>query len=529
MLKKMYKKMILFLLILTMNLSSLSCTAMSDTKVSHNSNGKATVTDKQAINQYELKSEYLKNPDRIKIAADQTAQFWEKAYDSKYGGFYTYVNEDGSIDSSKTYKVTLIQSRDAYAFVRAYQLTGNEEYLKFARKGLDFMYKNAWDEVNTGWNQELNRDGSLASTPLEGMDWNSMKWSFNQYYALCGITAMYDATRGKIDESWLSKSYASLDKKMWDYRPGYEGYYDMAAKDWSNIGGKSIGVMDAITTHAETMYLIDSDITYKNRFLKVADNLSEHLVKSMDQRQFGMDENFDSNWKAVEQQETTTGGNLLKPAWCLARAYLADPRPEYKNSAAKLLDEVLNSGTYDKVNGGVFTTIDAKSGNTTDNKKSWWMQEQAVTSGLTNYYISKNTSYLKMADESIDFFMKHMYDSKYGEAYSDSNSDGSNPVKDKGTYWKDAYHTMELFYYTYLYGNLMLNNKPASLYYNIDPEKEARKTILKPVSLGENKLLISEVTLNGKPYKNFNAKKCILNIPANTGGEFKVTFTSAIG
>lgn len=518
----------LSVLILTLSLSFVHCTAKSSIKEPQNYGEMKTVAGNTATNQYVLKSEYLKNPDAIKTVVDKTAKFWEKAYDSKFGGFYTYVNNDGSIDTSKTYKVALIQSRDAYAFVRAYQLTGNKEYLEFARKGLDFMYKNAWDKVNTGWNQEMNRDGSLASTPLEGMDWNSMKWSFNQYYAICGISAMYDATRGSTDESWLKKSYASLDKNMWDSRPGYEGYYDMAAKDWTNIGGKSIGIMDAITTHAETMYLINSDTKYKERFLTVADNLSDHLVKSMDNRQFGIDENFDSNWKAIEQQPTTTGGNLLKPAWCLARAYLADPKPEYKNSAAKLLDEVLNSGVYDKVNGGIFTTIDAKSGKTTDNKKSWWMQEQGVTSGLTNYYISKNPSYLKMADESLDFFMKHMYDNKNGEAYSDTDADGSNPVMEKGTYWRDAYHSTELFYYTYLYGNLMLNNKPASLYYSIAPDKKARETTLKPISLGENKLLISAVTLDGKPYKNFNAKKCTLNIPANIGGEFKVTFKPAI-
>jgi len=477
-----------------------------------------------AANQYELKSSYLKNPDSVKALADKTAMFWEKAFDTKYGGFYTYVKKDGSIDTSKTYKVALIQSRDAYAFARAYQLTGKKEYLQFARKGLDFMYKNSWDKVNTGWYQEMNRDGSLASKPLEGMDWNSMKWSFNQYYALSGISAMYDATRSNTDETWLNKSYSSLDKKLWDSRPGYEGYYDMAAKDWSNIGGKSLGTMDAITTHAETLSLINPDSKYKQRFLAVADNLNAHLVKSMDQRQFGFDENFDSDWKATGQQPTTTSGNMLKPAWCLARAYLVDPKPEYKAGAQKIIDEILDSNAYDKINGGPFTTLDSKSGNSTDKKKTWWIQEQGVTSGLTNYYISSNPAYLKMADESLDFFIKHMYDSKNGEAYSDVDADGSNPVTDKGNYWKDGYHTMELFYYTYLYGNLMVNNKPVSLYYNIDPDKKARDMILKPVSLGNNKLVISGMTLNGKTYKNFDSEKCILKIPANAGGEFKVTF-----
>lgn len=474
--------------------------------------------------EYKVKCSYLKNPDSIISLADKTARLWEKAYDSKYGGFYTYIKRDGSIDSGKTYKVALIQSRNAYAFARAYQLTGKKEFLQYARKGLDFMYKNAWDKVNTGWYQEMNRDGTLASKPLEGMDWNGKKWSFNQYYALCGISAMYDATRNKTDEKWLADSYASLNKNLWDSRPGFEGYYDMADKDWSNISGKNIGIMDAVTTHAETLFLIGNDSKYKKRFLAVADDLYGHLVKSMKKRQFGFDENFDSNWKAVSQQPITTSGNLLKPAWCLARAYLADPKPEYKAGAAKIIDQVLSSKAYDKVNGGLFTYLDAKNGNPTDKKKAWWIQEQGVTSGLTNYYISKNSAYLKMADESMSFFMKHMYDSKYGEAYEQTDADGSNPVMDKGNYWKDAYHTVELFYYAYLYGNLMLNNKPVTLYYSINPEKKAQNIVLKPVALGENHLSISGVRLNGKEFKSFDGSKCILKIPANSGGEFKVTF-----
>lgn len=507
----------------------------TNTTVTRTQNTPANVTGNNSVRQentvssiqqqYELKCTYLKKPDEIKEIADKSAAFWKKAYDNVNGGYFTYVNKDGSVDKSKTYKVALIQSMDAYAFARAYQLTGKKEYLDFARRGLDFMYKNAWDKAHDGWYQEMNSNGTLASKPLEGMNWNSVKWSFNQFYAMSGICAMYDATRNSTDEEWLARAYSVLDEKLWDKRPGYEGYYDQAAADWSKPNGKTFGsTIDAITTHAMAMNLLYPDEKYKKRLLTLADNITNYMVKSMDQRQFGFVDTFDSNWKGLNPQPVSSSGNLLKPAWCLATAYLVDQKPEYKSGAEKLIGQILNSNAYDKTNGGCYASLDPKNGNPTDRKKSWWMLEQAVTSGLTNYYISGNTAYLKMADESMDFFMKHMYDPQFGEAYSDTDENGANPITLKGTYWKDAYHSLELFYYTYLYGNLMLYNKPVTLYYSIDSERKDRNLTLKPVALGMNKLMISSVTLNGKAYENFNGSECLLKLPANTGGEFAVTF-----
>ena len=94
----------------------------------------------------------------------------------------------------------------------------------------------------------------------------------------------------------------------------------------------------------------------------------------------------------------------------------------------------------------------------------------------------------------------------------------------KGTYWKGGYHSLELFYYTYLYGNLMVHEKPVTLYYYIEPVDTDRTISLKPVALGENILTIEKITLNGKKYDKFIGSICELQIPAHEGGEFKVTF-----
>jgi hypothetical protein len=251
------------------------------------------------------------------------------------------------------------------------------------------------------------------------------------------------------------------------------------------------------------------------------------ILKGMKGRTFGFPDMFSSDWSSPKKQNNLTSGNYLKPAWCLARTYLIEPNPEYKDNAQKLVDSLLNSSAYDKVNGGPYTDLDPQTGKASNNSKCWWELEEAITSGLTNYYISNNEEYIKMADESMNFFMKYMYDSKYGDVFGNIDASGSKPNMQKGNYWKGGYHSLELFYYTYLYGNLMLQNKPASLYYNISPGKGTREIMLKPVSLGENKLTIKSMTLDGKAYKDFDSSKCILKLPVDVGGEFRVTFASS--
>jgi mannose/cellobiose epimerase-like protein (N-acyl-D-glucosamine 2-epimerase family) len=351
-----------------------------------------------------------------------------------------------------------------------------------------------------------------------------MKWSFTEENTMCGISAMYDATRSKTDEEMLLKGYSLLDKKLWDSRKGFEGYYETAAMDWSSANGKSMGAtIDPIISFVETLSLLKQD-KYVTRFSTLADNIA-YVTKSMDGRKFGFLDMYDSDWKPQPPQKVTNSGNLLKPAWCLARAYLVDPKAEYKAAAEKLINQILNGSAYDKKNGGGYTEIDPATGVSQNNKKSWWELEQAVLSGLTNYYISNNKDYLKMADESMDFYMNHMYDPKYGEVFGDTDEDGSNPSPQKGNYWKGGYHSIELLYYTYLYGNLMVQNKPATLYYSLSSENEARQIPLKPISLGDKKkLTIKSVIYDGKEFKSFDSENCMLNLPANVGGEFKVTF-----
>jgi hypothetical protein len=130
-----------------------------------------------------------------------------------------------------------------------------------------------------------------------------------------------------------------------------------------------------------------------------------------------------------------------------------------------------------------------------------------------------------MADESLDFFMNHLVDSIYGGSYLSVSRDGSMAVNtEKGNEGKAGYHEIDLAYSAYLYGTLVWKREPVSLYYSFKPGAQARDVRLYPLALKDEDLIITEVTLDGEPFPDFDRKNRTLSLAAGVGGKFKVTY-----
>ncbi|MCF8262075.1 MAG: AGE family epimerase/isomerase [Melioribacteraceae bacterium] len=470
--------------------------------------------------QYNYQSSYLENPDLMKGFVDSCATFWFNSYDRTYGGFYENVSREGNATGSS--KTMLSQSRNAYGMVRAFMLTGDTTFLSYARGALDFMYANAWDDVHGGWFNEFNRDGSLNSGGAN----SSYRNSFFQHYALLGISAMVDATRNSKDWAKLLEGRKIIDEKLWDSRPDYHGYYDEADLDWSNPRGKGFTpTMDGVTTHVLSMYLLTGESKYKERLIILADNIIDHIWPAMDLFNYSFPESYNDNWEPDLSDTFVFTGHSLKTAWCAERAYLIDPKPEYMEFSTYIIEEVLDKG-YDHQNGGNYSTADGLSGNLHNTNKVWWELQQGFNSSVMNYYISKDEKFLKMADEILDFFMTYFADPVYGEVYNTSNRFGSVNNKDKAGYWKAGYHSIELGFHTYMYGNLYLHKKPVELFYKYEPADSARSIFLYPIAIEDDKLIIKNVELDGELYTDFSSADRILNVPAGTHGIFKVIYTT---
>ena len=444
--------------------------------------------------QVNVQNKFLQDPDLAIELADSSARFWFDSFDPQEGGFFTNVERNGQPSDDEKQMIT--QSQNAYGMARAFQLTGDTTYLNYGRKALDWMYENTWDEEHGGWLKDSDR-----------------KFAMDQHYALIGPSAMFEAGNDSLDWKWLMKGYES-NQNLWDNRPWAYGYYSEANLDWSDKSSKTFSAtVDGITTHALYMYLMTKDEKYKERLIQLGDNIVDHFVGSMDDMDLGFNESFDSNWgwDSSPNWQGNVGdfpftGHFTKSAWCLARIYQIEPKPEYLEAAQKILNDVL-----------------AKQDQYDEKISQWWEYEEGFTSGVMNYYLTEKPEYLEFADGNLMKIMETLWDTEYGEFYFFDNNEH------KGSYYKTSYHSVEMFYYIYLYGNLYLYDEPVSLYYRIKPTEEERTISLYPLAFYDSLLTISDVTLEGEAFTSFNGEDRSLTIAPGEGGIFKVTFEAQEG
>lgn len=474
-------------------------------------------------------SPYLANPDLAIGYVDSCARFWMQAYDPVQGGFYMNIDRTGKlIGAWGTGKNTLIQSRDAYGFLRAYMLTGKKEYLTHARRALDFLYRSGWDAVHGGWYEGISAAG-VPTSP------SAKKLAYIQHYAMLGITASVEVTDDSLDRAILDRSLAYMENRFWDARPGSLGYFDHTLADGSMPYGKSFNAtVDAVTTHMLGVYLLKGSASHAQRLQDLADNMVDRLAASAATQAIGFVEGYDTDWNPDPGNTMTIMGHVLKTAWCLARIHPLFPNSAHLAVAEQLAQSVLMQG-YDHEHGGPYKDYDRTTGQMlmwgqADTAKAWWQMEQAVTAGLLLYAITGDEIYLEMADRTLNFFMTHFVDHTYGEVYENRTKHGGQIWDtNKGSGSKAAYHSTELGYYIYLYGNLLVKHTTATLHYAFAPMSVVRSIRVAPISFPTT---IAAVKLDGQQYNSWTAATSTVQIPAGVGGDFAITFqrsTTGVG
>ncbi|MBN1926287.1 MAG: AGE family epimerase/isomerase [Prolixibacteraceae bacterium] len=496
-----------------------------------------TVTKEESSSgPYAVKSNYLKNPDLAKSLVPEWADFWKAAYDTEHGGFFSFVDREGNpTDGTKT---LISQTQNAYAFARAFMVTGDTSYLNHANRALQFIYDHYRDETYGGWYVIVDANGDLS----DAYD-NTYKYSFFQHYANIGMVAMADATGGvrfknqdisgnefneRMHWEMLTNSVGVINENLWDDREDFYGYFYEADIDWGNPHGKGFTpTVDGITLQGLYMYLLTKDPFFQNRLEQLANNIEEYMISDMERSVIGFHENYGSDWNTPSGSYYI--GHMFKTAWCLARAYLVNPQERYREASKALMFNLLDNGAYDYVYGAPYSSFDCDNGYVDTGYKLFWEAEQAYTSAMLNYYISDNGEdkdrFIEVADGTLGFFMDHFVDPVYGEVYEMTDREG-NPNMVKGHHDKAGYHSTELAYYIYLYGNLFYKKEPVELYYFIAADDDAQSVSLYPLAMEDNYLKIDAVELNGNEFINFDKDSRTLNIEPNEGGLFKVTFSN---
>ena len=354
--------------------------------------------------------------------------FWQKnCVDEQFGGYFTMLDRDGSVYD--TTKYMWMQWRIVYMFAELYRSrfgAGNEEYLKIARDGFDFLYKHGRTEDGSYY-FALNRQGmpSMAQYSI-----------FSDCFAAMGAAALFAATgeeRYRAEARSAMRSYIRrLDNPKGRWNKLLEGTPKRLSLGsymiLANLGCVMKECLGSDEFDGETDRAVRTVMKlFHNPELKV---LFENVnpdgtfdLESCEGRFVNPGHGLESMWFVLQYAERINDKELIR-------------------QACDYVDELFHFGT-DPVYGGIFYFMDALGKPHLElqhDMKLWWPHNEAIIAALFAYKLSGEERFLEHFKTIDQWAWSHFPDPEYGEwfAYLDRRGEPNNMLK--GGKWKTFFH-----------------------------------------------------------------------------------------
>lgn len=364
-----------------------------------------------------------------------------------------------------------IKSRQTYAYGVAYHLTGNEAYLKLAKKGVDYLLEHG--EYQSGSPVTYWQDG-------EGFPEPKQRNTQDLAYALTGLAMYYYLTRDKqvFDAILKVKNYV------------FDNYYESSSLHeksklmiWvleDDESGKKddrflLATLDQINAYAlfVTPFLPDS---FRTIFREDVKNLAYSLKDNF------YDDKHNLFWgnlnNKVIGESPTDFGHSIKSLWMcyLSGKLVADEALSSfaKTNALKLLETAYLQDT------GSWAEMYSDSTLALSKGAVWWshteLNQMAATLSLAD--TSLYTKYLK---QTYRYWENHMIDHEHKETWLGRDEQGHIlfPELPKTLHWKNGFHSLEHALIGYL-STTNYHGKEATLYYAFEKDHEPVPQKIKP-------------------------------------------------
>ena len=460
--------------------------------------------------------EYLDGEFWRKQGLTQVIPFWqEHVRDTVKGAYFLNLSREGKPVPSFDKHPAMI-GRQIYGFTCAYLLSGDEKYLASAREGVEYQLENAWDKDYGGWYDLLDENGNPKETT---------KTVPNQLYTNVGLAEYYFVTK---DEAVLKRINESINiQKVFASDTIRGGYYQALARDLTvSDSSKS---KHSHYGYASSLLLNMMLFTRDEETYRFTEELMQLSINHMTDPDYGWFNGFPApnyiNWnpvpRKINNKDVISAGAQLTATLSLLRFYEITGKEIYREWGTRTGKQLMNSA-YDSSRGIWFDNIERKPpfapADTTN--VYWWLQSYGIFVQLHLYKLTGEEKYLESFKKMASFWSDHFIDREYGGAFLSVSPSGEVLTSGKASPWKASYHEMETALLNYLYLNLYVNHKPATLYFNIKEAAEGSKHF---VSLLEDpSVIISKVSINGKEWKSFDPAERSVTLPAGKDLKMKV-------
>ena len=354
---------------------------------------------------------------------ENVVPFWiENSVDYEHGGFFTSLNEDGSVID--TDKAVWQQGRFTWLLGELYnEVEPRARWLELAKHGAKFLEDFCFDKQDGRMWFHLTEEGN----PIR-----KRRYSYTECFAAIAFGELGKAT---IDPAYSSKAKTAFEQFV-EHSQSNE-----APKFTETRITRSIGL--PMITIGTTQQLRDS-IGLQN-----ADEVIDEAIEQI--RNFHMKPEI----KCVMETVGLDGelidhfdGRLLNPGHAIEAAWFILLEAKHRNdeslveTGCQILDWMWERG-WDQEFGGILYFVDVDGLPVSEywhDMKFWWPHNEAIIATLLAYQLTKDDKYKQWHAQVHDWAFKNFPDHENGEWFGYLRRDGSISSRLKGNLWKGPFH-----------------------------------------------------------------------------------------
>ncbi|NEQ55419.1 MAG: hypothetical protein F6K11_35775 [Leptolyngbya sp. SIO3F4] len=339
-------------------------------------------------------------------------------------------------------------SRQVYTYGVAFQLTGELQYLDYAKAGVDYLRQNAldreaggafswWDAKEQTWGPELSdRNPSTQAAVLIGLAY--------YYYLTRDANVLQDILEVK---DFIFETYYNPELELLQWQPS-----DKEQTDAPQLSAQ----LEQLTY----MLLLTPILPEPEQTEWWRDMV--HLSDIMLNQFYSEDKNvFLPFADSVDDPETLEFAPTIKAMWLMHmigqwnhETSLVDFVTE---NAPKLLEQAFLTDSSAWVDG-------LNADKTVNQHQSWW--SYAILNQFTASFALTEPSVATYLSQTYDYWFKHFVDTQFGEVWNGVDALTHQPIQDfpKQWTWKNGYHSFEHALVGYITSS-QLHREPIVLYY----------------------------------------------------------------
>lgn len=362
---------------------------------------------------------------------DKVLPFWMNLADEVNGGYYGFVDQDLTVDKA-AHKGCILNSRILWTFATAARVLGEEKYLAYARRALDFMAKF----------EDREQGGVYWSVTPDGQPLDKTKHTYCQAFTIYGLAAYVRATG---DQAALDKAMA-LFHVIEDQCTDEGGYGEAYKPDFTPESNEKLsenGVMASRTmntllhvleAYAE-LYRANPDeevrkagVVCLERFLNVMYSAKERRLEVF----------YDANYGSLLDMQSY--GHDIEGSWLIWDA-VETLLPENERAPYRDMCKVLAGAVYERAwtdHGLENECVDGE----VNHLRIWWVQAETVLGFSNAYKLTGDEKYAQAVADEWAYIQRVIVDPREGSEWFWCTDENGVPTPEKPIVeeWKCPYH-----------------------------------------------------------------------------------------